>query len=778
MWNFKIAMRKIKNFIGLLLSFGLVNFTFVWSQQLGIPAVLTANHVEYNDKTEVVQAVGDVQIIKQGKVLRADVVIYHKKTGYMQARGNVWFKESTGEIYFFDTLDLTQKMEDGFGTQIKGILLDNARIVAQTGQKIGDKGTIFQKGVYSPCNVCRQNPEQAPLWQLKADKVINDKQDQTVIYHHARMEIFGFPILYSPYFWHADSSVKRKTGFLKPEYGTSTDLGKFVSIPFFINIAPNSDITLMPIFTSAQGPILTGEYRHLFEKARFDVSGSFTSSHSLNEMMPHPKSADFPSHDRWHFFVNGRIDLSEDHLLSIDINRASDTTYLRRYPVLPQGKILEARQSILTSYLALEQFKETSYGAIKSYAFQTDSSKVSPFIIPAGDYSYESMPGIWGETFSFDANVLSLHRIDPIINVSNSYFGAADMDRLSLAGAFQLPYVSPLGDLWTLKTQVRWDKYSLDDYRTSLSQTSPTGELSLKRFFPQISLNWRYPWVFYGQNLTWVIEPAAMVVLSRQGGNLYRKGATLIPFPNEDSHITTLDPTLLFAMNRFYGLDRVDSGRRVIYGGNSNFYLSGGQRLFLFAGQTFRLDRLKVLPDFSGEDKKSSNVITGIKLIPFKNISLSNRLMLDRNKLAIRLSETELSLKTPYGDLTGNHTYINRKLSPSNQRTSQLNWTLSTIAYKNIRFSYSESRNISPDRNPITGVRETSFYSRGIGMVFENECLTASFSVSRTAFRYRDIKPTTTALLVLDFKNIGSISPLSFFGDPLNTPIPINSTGR
>ena len=39
---------------------------------------------------------------------------------------------------------------------------------------------IFQKGVYSPCNVCKQKPHLAPLWQLKADKIIQDKKDKGI----------------------------------------------------------------------------------------------------------------------------------------------------------------------------------------------------------------------------------------------------------------------------------------------------------------------------------------------------------------------------------------------------------------------------------------------------------------------------------------------------------------------------------------------------------------------------------------------------------------------
>ena len=52
------------------------------------------------------------------------------------------------------------------------------------------------------------------------------------------MEVKGVPVLYLPYFEHADPSVKRKSGFLVPSFGNSTDLGNYIEIPYFLNLAP------------------------------------------------------------------------------------------------------------------------------------------------------------------------------------------------------------------------------------------------------------------------------------------------------------------------------------------------------------------------------------------------------------------------------------------------------------------------------------------------------------------------------------------------------------
>ena len=40
-------------------------------------------------------------------------------------------------------------------------------------------------------------------------------------------------VLFAPYFNHPDPSVKRKSGFLTPFYGTSDTLGTQINFPYF-----------------------------------------------------------------------------------------------------------------------------------------------------------------------------------------------------------------------------------------------------------------------------------------------------------------------------------------------------------------------------------------------------------------------------------------------------------------------------------------------------------------------------------------------------------------
>src|SRR3546814_456106 len=116
----------------------------------------------------------------------------------------------------------------------------------------------MRRAVYSPCALCERDPTRPPLWQIKAGEVVHDETQKEIVYKDAVLEMWGVPVMYAPYFFHADPSVKQKTGFLTPTLGSDSDLGWLAHIPFHIAIAPNQDATLTPIFMSKEGVIGAG----------------------------------------------------------------------------------------------------------------------------------------------------------------------------------------------------------------------------------------------------------------------------------------------------------------------------------------------------------------------------------------------------------------------------------------------------------------------------------------------------------------------------------------
>ena len=82
-----------------------------------------------------------------------------------------------------------------------------------------------------------------------------------IYFEDARLEFFGQPVAYMPYFSAPDPTVKRKTGFLMPWMTSSSTNGFGVEIPYYWALAPDYDFTFSPRLMTQQGALLRGEFR-------------------------------------------------------------------------------------------------------------------------------------------------------------------------------------------------------------------------------------------------------------------------------------------------------------------------------------------------------------------------------------------------------------------------------------------------------------------------------------------------------------------------------------
>ncbi|AIK96786.1 LPS-assembly protein LptD [Candidatus Odyssella acanthamoebae] len=709
------------------------------------PTFLQSDELSYDDLNQVVTASGRVYITQNEQLLYADEVQYFKTVDTVVAKGHAWLRDKEGNFSFADQITLSNKMADGFVENIKVLMIDNSRIAGNRAKRYGGKRVVVWQGVYSPCDVCKTDPTKAPLWQLKSDKIIHDQDAKVIQYHHAWMEMWGWPIFYVPYFSHPDPAVKRKTGFLMPIYGHSNDFGYSITVPYFIASGENHDFTFYPTFTSRQGIIPALEHRYRFDDGEYTMHGSYagktTTGFSPNSNPNHYGRA---NRDRWHYFLNARYDVTPDVLFTLDVRRASDLTYLKRFPVLPKGSTDPFAASMtLTSTVALERFRSESYGAIRSYIFQADRQKTVPVVLPIVQYSYETLPGFYGETLMADFNFLNLYRHQGIVGRA-----AESMMRGSLGVGGQIPYVSKWGDIWSLKAYVRGDLYHMNGYNTQIN--NKLKDRTQDRYYPQASLTWRYPFLKAMESMHWILEPATMITTSSIGGNF-------IEIPNEDTPVVLVDTTNLFRDNRMYGIDRIDSGHRFVYGLNSKQLFNCSRKVNFFFGQSVRIDKNQVLPLNSGEDRKASNFVSGVQIVPIQWLDLRSRLMLNRHNLSVDVAESSTSVSSKW--LTGSigHVFYNKNFTVNNQRISQLIWNMTLGKYHGFSLTYGELRNLG-DRQSI------ELLNRTVSIKHETECLISTFSVIRTGFRDRDLKPDTKIILQLDFKNLGSIYPVNISG--------------
>ena len=95
-----------------------------------------------------------------------------------------------------------------------------------------------------------------------------------IYFEDARLEFFGKPVVYMPYFSAPDPTVKRKSGFLFPVISSSSIYGFGVDIPYYWALAPDYDLTFTPRLMTKQGVLLRGEWRQRLIDGAYSIRAS------------------------------------------------------------------------------------------------------------------------------------------------------------------------------------------------------------------------------------------------------------------------------------------------------------------------------------------------------------------------------------------------------------------------------------------------------------------------------------------------------------------------
>lgn len=695
------------------------------------PALISADEITYDDNLGVVTATGNVEVSQGGRVLLADTVSYNQRSEVVAASGNVTLMEPNGDTIFADFVELTDDMREGYIRDIRVLMSDRSRLAAASALRGGGRKTVFHKGVFSPCELCRDDPTRAPLWQLKAMEIEHDQEERVIRYRDAWMEIFGMPVMYVPYFEHPDPTVERKSGFLAPQIGTTEFLGTTFQQPYYWVLGSNRDVTVAPLVTSKQGAVLTGRYRHLLPRARFDLRGSATVADRVNN-----DGTTNTDKFRGHIDSTARFDINDTWRAGADIQRATDDTYLRLYNF--------SSDRTLTSRAFAEGFNGRNYLSVDSYAFQglrsTDRQAETPIVLPFVGYNFASEPGAGGGRYKFDGDLLVLTRED-----------GRDSRRISTITSWELPYTSGIGDIYTLTGRVQADAYWTSGVDPNSDDVNPSGSTSsflTGRVFPQLAANWRYPWVRSSGSVHQVIQPMAQVVLAPGGANPDE-------IPNEDSLDFEFDDTNLFSLNRFTGRDRVDPGSRVDYGLKWTANGEEGGFISAFLGQSYRLDEPDIFPEDSGISDQLSDIVGRVQITPMNQLSFTYRTRLDKDDFTARRSEVDLQVGPPALNLNLDYVFVASQSGESEfENREEINWTLRSQVSR--YWSVFGGQRIDLEADEARQAR--------IGATYHDECFLVSVVAERNFFSDREIEPENAIFLSIVFKHLGGIS-----GAGLNT---------
>ena len=164
------------------------------------PMLLQATEVQYDYTNKRVSAVGNVQVYHQGTTIEADRLTYDETAKRLRAEGNVRMTEPDGRITYSDVMDLSDDFRDGFVDSLRLDTADATRMAAARADRSAGTFTIFHSSVYTACEPCKDDPKKPPTWQVKAARMIHDGNEKMMYFEDARLEFFGKPVVYMPYF--------------------------------------------------------------------------------------------------------------------------------------------------------------------------------------------------------------------------------------------------------------------------------------------------------------------------------------------------------------------------------------------------------------------------------------------------------------------------------------------------------------------------------------------------------------------------------------------------
>ena len=670
----------------------------------GSAGLLRADDVTYDTNTSIMTAQGHVEIDYNDRILTADKVTYDQDNDIATADGNVTIMAPNGDVIFGTHAVLTDQMKDGTIDAFAALIGQYGRLASVRATRIDD-GThlIAARAIYTSCKICKERGERTPLWQVKATRVYYDQINHRIYYHDATISLFGVAVMYTPYFSQPDPTVKHSSGILIPTFGTSSTLGTYFKVPFYVAFSDSEDMTLAPYYATHGGEMLEGEYRQRWNHGGMWLQASVTDT-------PYGGLDGTQSQVYSSLFGSGIIPIDDTWHAGFDVQLTSNETYLNLYDLSQYDR--------LNNDLFLEGNSGRSHFEITGYFFQglraTDVNSEFPVALPLIDYSYIPLDEVLDGTFRFNLNTVAISRQT-----------GQDDQRLTGDVNWKWPFVTADGQLITFIADARGDVYHVSDAPITLSDKS---DYYVTRGLPYATVDWRWPFasdsVFGASSL--VVTPITQLVYAPYGDNPTN-------IPNEDSTDFQLDDTDIFSINRLPGYDLVETGPRANVGVLANLIYPSGSVDFL-AGEIFRLK-----PDsiFTGNTELSgtrSDLVGRVTVNFLPHYSVTERV--DVNSSTGTLDRNEVYIDADYGRTSLELSYLKlpeEEVLLGLGSREEINGQATVALWKNWIVYAGAERDLAA----------SEMLASEFGFGYEDECLGISLSYRRTYTTDRNVPPET-----------------------------------
>jgi LPS-assembly protein len=420
-------------------------------------------------------------------------------------------------------------------------------------------------------------------WELRATQVKLDQAEGVGTARNATLRIGRVPILYLPY---ASFPIdeRRRTGFLFPSIGSSQDSGIDISAPYYVNLAPNYDLTLTPRILGRRGAMFGAEFRYLTPSQRGEMSGTWLPDD------------DQTGRDRGSFRLEHFGVLNPQWNLIANLNHVSDDRYFEDFG----DSLAAASTSLLESSVGVYGRGRYWNASVSAQDWEiTDPflpDDFEPFRrLPRVLYAYERpfndwlVAGVRQETVAFD------HEARP------------DATRYDFYPYVAFPFVRAAGyvrpEIGYRQTGYELDRDYLATYASrSPSRGTPIASLDAGLFFERGTS-------MFGKRMLQTLEPRLYYLR--------------VPYENQDdlplfdTQELSFGFAQLFRTNRFTGADRQMDANQATIALTTRLLeeASGRERLSASIGQIRYFDAQRVqLPGIPITDLAGSAMVGDLEL--------------------------------------------------------------------------------------------------------------------------------------------------------------------
>ena len=441
-------------------------------------------------------------------------------------------------------------------------------------KRFANKDYLLRLATYTTCS------PQDKTWDIEADSIALDDAKARGVARNARLRIKNVPIFYTPYLSFPTNN-DRKSGFLTPLVGYSNVNGFDFGLPYYLNLAPNQDLTITPHIYTERGVMIGGEYRYLTPKSFGMLGGDFLPNDKAYAKFIDNNQDKFPqlrgnSTNRWTVGYVDTTNFSPDLHLNVNVKQVSDDYYLQDFStnlaIATQRQLLRQADLVYTTNHWVFRGMAQSYQTLHPI---NDS--------PIADI-YERLPELMAQgsyyDLPFNGQLNVLGQYDQFYWPGNNEWLQPLLyrpqgPRLHLNPILSLPQLKPWGYI-TPSIEIV-DNY----YQVENNNGTPNASYSenIPRYYLDSGLYFERNLQMFGSSFTQTLEPRLFY--------LYVPYKNQTQIPVYDSAYMIFNIGQIFRTNRFSGFDRIGDANQLTYALTSRWLVdsTGGQRAVLSVGQ-------------------------------------------------------------------------------------------------------------------------------------------------------------------------------------------------